>query len=74
MNNLAKSMHDQMFSTKDPQLARWQGDDPLIIQGSIKDITINRVYVDTSSLVDKGIVFASIQIGGKGGSSSAQDN
>ncbi|KAL7613291.1 hypothetical protein Lser_V15G09109 [Lactuca serriola] len=37
------------FSTQDPRPEGWRGDNPLVIQASIKDVTIHRVYVDTGS-------------------------
>ncbi|XP_023735853.2 uncharacterized protein LOC111883767 [Lactuca sativa] len=37
------------FSIQDPRPDGWKGDNPLIIQASIKDVTIHRVYVDTGS-------------------------
>lgn len=40
------------FSIQDPRPDGWRGDNPLIIQASIKDVTIHRVYVDTESLAD----------------------
>lgn len=40
------------FSAKDAWTAGWRGDDPLIIQGSIKNVTIHRVYIDTGSSAD----------------------
>ena len=52
MDNLTRSMQRLTFSGKDPRLMGWQGDDPLIIQGSIKDVTTHRVYIDTDSLAD----------------------
>ena len=40
------------FSIQDPRPDGWKGDNPLIIQASIKDVTIHRVYVDTGSSAD----------------------
>ena len=37
------------FSAQDPRPEGWTGDNPLIIQTSIKDVVIQRVYIDTSS-------------------------
>ncbi|KAL7583074.1 uncharacterized protein LOC111911354 [Lactuca sativa] len=41
-----------MFSAQDPRPDGWKGDNPLIIQASIRDVTIHRVYVDTGSSAD----------------------
>ncbi|XP_023742246.1 uncharacterized protein LOC111890354 [Lactuca sativa] len=38
-----------MFSIQDPRPAGWKGDNPLIIQASIRDVTIHWVYIDTGS-------------------------
>nr|KAJ0216070.1 hypothetical protein LSAT_V11C300135490 [Lactuca sativa] len=40
------------FSVQDPRPEGWRGDDPLVIQASIRDVTIRRVYVDTGSSSD----------------------
>ncbi|KAL7593465.1 hypothetical protein Lser_V15G35586 [Lactuca serriola] len=40
------------FSIQDPRPDGWRGDNPLIIQASIRDVTIHRVYSDTGSLAD----------------------
>nr|KAJ0218881.1 hypothetical protein LSAT_V11C300127070 [Lactuca sativa] len=40
------------FSVQDPRSDGWKGDNPLIIQASIRDVTIHRVYVDTGSSTD----------------------
>lgn len=37
------------FSARDPRSEGWRGDNPLVIQASIKDVIIHRVYVDTGS-------------------------
>lgn len=52
VDNLTRSMQGLTFSAKDPWPIGWRGDDPLIIQGSIKDITIHWVYIDTGSSGD----------------------
>lgn len=36
----------------DPSLDRWKGDNPFIIQGSIRDTIIHQVYIDTGSSAD----------------------
>ena len=36
----------------DPTPSGWNGDNPLVIQGSIRDVIVHRVYVDTGSSGD----------------------
>ena len=45
-------MHTLTFSIQDPRPEGWRGDDPLVLQASIRDVTIHRVYVDTGSSAD----------------------
>lgn len=40
------------FSAQDPRPEGWRGDNPLVIQASIKDVIIHRVYIDTGSSTD----------------------
>ncbi|KAI3493481.1 hypothetical protein L1887_41873 [Cichorium endivia] len=40
------------FSVNDPRPDNWQGDDPLIIVGYVKNVKIHRVYIDTGSAAD----------------------
>ncbi|XP_023737234.1 uncharacterized protein LOC111885182 [Lactuca sativa] len=40
------------FSIQDPRPDGWRGDNLLIIQASIRDVTIHRVYIDTESSAD----------------------
>lgn len=49
---LTRSTHGLTFSVKDPRPKGWRGDDPLIIHGSIKNLMIHRVYIDTGSSTD----------------------
>lgn len=44
-----KSIQGFTFSATDPRLVRWWGDNLLIVQGSIRNTIIHRVYVDTDS-------------------------
>lgn len=52
MDSLTRSMQGLPFSTKDPVRKGWQGDDPIIIQRYIKDVTVHQVYTDTYNSVD----------------------
>lgn len=52
MDNIIRSMQNFTFSMTDLCPTGWRGDNPLIIQGSIGDIIIHRVYVDTHSSAD----------------------
>lgn len=45
-------MRTLTFSVQDHRPEGWRGDDPLVIQASIRDVTIHRVYMDTGSLAD----------------------
>ena len=47
--NLTPMTQELTFSAQDPRPEGWTGDNPLIIQTSIKDVVIQRVYIDTSS-------------------------
>lgn len=40
------------FSVHDPRSEGWTGDNPLIIQASIKNVVVHRVYIDTCNLAD----------------------
>ncbi|KAL7603323.1 hypothetical protein Lser_V15G16837 [Lactuca serriola] len=40
------------FSARDPRPKGWKSNNPLIIQASIKNVTIHRLYIDTCSLAD----------------------
>lgn len=44
--------HGLTFSARDPRPKGWKGDNPLIIQASIKNVTIHRAYIDTGSSAD----------------------
>ncbi|XP_023755822.1 uncharacterized protein LOC111904277 [Lactuca sativa] len=50
--NLTPMTQEHTFSAQDPRPEGWTGDNPLIIQTSIKYVVIHRVYVDTGSSVD----------------------
>ncbi|XP_023754008.1 uncharacterized protein LOC111902400 [Lactuca sativa] len=50
--NIRHSVRALTFSVQDPRPEGWRGDNPLVIQASIRDVTIHRVYVDTRSSAD----------------------
>lgn len=49
VSSIIEATRDQTFSTSNPSLTSWKGDDPLVIQGSIRDTVIHHVSVDTGS-------------------------
>lgn len=51
-DGLTRSMHRLTFSVKDPRPKGSRGDNPLVIQWSIKNITIHWVYIETGSSAD----------------------
>ena len=52
LKRLTTTMQGLTFSMKDPQPKGWKGDNLLIIQGSIRNVTIHRVYIDTGRSMD----------------------
>lgn len=52
VRSITKTIEGLTFSTTNPSPAGWKGDKPLIIQGSIRDSMIHRVYIDTGSSAD----------------------
>ena len=52
IDGLTRSMHGLTFLLKDPRTKGWRDNDPLVIQGSNKNVTIHRVYIDTNSSAD----------------------
>lgn len=49
---ITRAMQGLTFSMHDPTPAGWNGENPLVIQGSIRDVIVHQVYVDTRSLAD----------------------
>lgn len=52
MRSIMESMQGLTFCTTDPSPAEWKGDNPIVIQGSIRDTMIHLVYIDTGSSTD----------------------
>lgn len=52
MNEITRVIRGLTFSTTNPRPMVQRGDDLLIIQGSIRDVTTHRVYIDTERSLD----------------------
>lgn len=52
VRSITETIQGLMFCVTDPSPAGWKGDNPLVIQGSIREIMIHRVYVNMGSSID----------------------
>nr|KAJ0203414.1 hypothetical protein LSAT_V11C500253090 [Lactuca sativa] len=52
ISSIREAMRGLTFSTTDPRSLGWRVDDPLVIQGSIRYVTIHLLYVDIGCSMD----------------------